>query len=179
MNYDKKIRAGHQRTIMSYIYNAQSEAIIRQYPNNSRDRARLISLNTSYAGCWLTTPPSDPLFFLHDVQFSLASRMRLGVALYNDLKRCVCGAILEEKPLHFLACRNLSGSRIIRHDRLVQIITRTARLCGVTAQIEPRIDSKDKSRADGTYFSIHKRICLMFLLLILDLYIIVNLVNVH
>ena len=153
VNYKKKIGAGgHQRQIMSVIYHAHSDALLIKFPHNSHNRARLISLRTSYAGCWLTTPPLDPLFLLHDAHFSLASRIRLGVQLFDDIKRCVCGASLVDTPLHFLACRNLSGTRIIRHDRLVQTLARVSRLCGVTTQIEPRIDGDDKSRADGHLF---------------------------
>src|SRR4051812_36738595 len=35
---------------------------------------------------------------------------------------------------------------IQRHDPLVLTLTRVARTCGVFAQVEPRIDEKDKSR---------------------------------
>ena len=69
-----------------------------------------------------------------------------------DVVRCSCGASLFETPLHFLSCRLLGASRIVRHDRLVNIIARIARLCGVVTQIEPRIDEDDKSRADGHLF---------------------------
>jgi len=48
-----------------------------------------------------------------------------------------------------MACRLLAASGTTRHGRLVQVIARVARLCGVVVQIEPRIDSDDKSRADG------------------------------
>ena len=94
----------------------------------------------------------DSLFYLHDVHFSLAVRLRLGITPYDDVVRCVCGASLVESPLHFQSCRHLSGTRIIRHDRLVQVLARISRLCGVVVQIEPRVDGDDKSRTDGNLY---------------------------
>jgi hypothetical protein len=84
-----------------------------------------------------------------DAHFALATRLRLGISLFDDLKRCVCGASLLESPLHFMSCTYLNALRIVRHDRLVQVLARIARLCGVVVQLEPRIDGKDKSRGDG------------------------------
>ena len=84
-----------------------------------------------------------------DAHFALATRLRLGLILFDDIKRCICGASLLESPLHFMSCIYLNASRITRHDRLVQIVARVARLCGVVVQLEPRIDEADKSRGDG------------------------------
>ena len=131
---------------MTVINNARSKALIKSYPHNSMNRARLTSLSLPFSGVWLTTAPLDSLFYLHDVHFSLAVRLRLGITPYDDVVRCVCGASLVESPLHFQSCRHLSGTRIIRHDRLVQVLARISRLCGVVVQIEPRVDGDDKSR---------------------------------
>jgi hypothetical protein len=51
-----------------------------------------------------------------------------------------------------LSCKFLNASRIIRHDRIVQVIARVARLSGVTVHLEPRIDGEDRSRGDGHLF---------------------------
>ena len=51
-----------------------------------------------------------------------------------------------------MACKHLNAVRIIRHDRLVQLIARVARHCGVVTQLEPRIDGEDRSRGDGHLF---------------------------
>jgi hypothetical protein len=48
-----------------------------------------------------------------------------------------------------MSCTRLNAVRIIRHDRLVQVIARVARTCGVVVHLEPRIDEEDKSRGDG------------------------------
>ena len=129
---------------MAVVYKARADTILQEFPRNSSDRARLTSVTNPYSGSWLTSAPLDPLFTLHDIHFALATRLRLGLPLFDNISRCVCGATLDDNPLHFMACKNLS--RIPRHDRLVQVITRVARLCGVTTQIEPRIDGEDKAR---------------------------------
>ena len=148
----KRCPAGSQRLIMAVIYNTSADSILREFPHNSADRARLLSIKAPYSGSWLTTPPIDPLFTLDDHQFSLATRLRLGTALYDDILHCACGTSLKEFPHHFLSCTNLCGKFIQRHDRLVLTLTRVARTCGVFAQVEPRIDEKDKSRGDGHLF---------------------------
>ena len=65
-----------------------------------------------------------------------------------------------------MSCTYLNGSRITRHDRLVQVIARVARLSGVSVQLEPRIDGEDRSRGDGHLFFHHKRQYLTPMLLI-------------
>ena len=51
-----------------------------------------------------------------------------------------------------MGCSKLSGARTTRHDRIVQVLSSVARLCGVVVQIEPRIDGQDKQRGDGELF---------------------------
>src|SRR5690348_6890759 len=99
---------------MAVIYKPRAEALLLEFKRNSTDRARLTSLTSPFSGSWLTTPPLDPLFYLPDVHFSLATRLRLGVSLFDDVKRCVCGASTLEIPLHFMSCKFLNSVRIIR-----------------------------------------------------------------
>jgi hypothetical protein len=148
----KRCPAGAQRLLMAVIYKARAAALLKEYPRNSTDRARLTSLSSPFSGSWLTTPPIDPLFYIPDVHFSLATRIRLGITLFDDVKRCVCGASTLESPLHFMSCRFLNAHRITRHDRIVQVIARVARLSGVVTHLEPRIDGEDRSRGDGHLF---------------------------
>jgi hypothetical protein len=51
-----------------------------------------------------------------------------------------------------MACKYLNASRIVRHDRIVQVIARVARLSGVAVHLEPKIDGEDSSRGDGHLF---------------------------
>jgi len=149
---DKRCPAGAQRLLMAVIYKARAAAILEEFPRNSADRARLTSVSAPFSGSWLTTAPIDPLFAMPDVHFALATRLRLGLPLFEDAKRCVCGASTLESPLHFMSCTFLNAIRIVRHDRLVQVLARVARLCGVVTHLEPRIDGEDKSRGDGHLF---------------------------
>jgi len=148
----KKYPAGAQRLIMTVIYKARAAAILKQFPRNSADRARLTAVTAPFSGSWLTTPPTDPLFYLPDAHFGIATRIRLGITLFEDVKRCICGASILESPLHFMACKYLNASRIVRHDRIVQVIARVARLSGVAVHLEPKIDGEDSSRGDGHLF---------------------------
>jgi hypothetical protein len=137
---------------MAVIYKSRAATIVKNFSRNSPDRARLASVSTPYSGSWLTTAPIDPLFTLPDVHFALACRLRLGITFFDDIRHCICGASLAQSPLHFMSCTRLNAVRIIRHDRLVQVIARVARTCGVVVHLEPRIDEEDKSRGDGHLF---------------------------
>jgi hypothetical protein len=148
----KKCPRGAQRLIMAVIYKARAGVLLKMFDRNSSDRARLTALSAPFAGSWLTTPPIDPLFHLPDAHFALATRLRLGVSLFPNIKRCICGASTQESPLHFMSCKYLNASRITRHDRVVQVIARVARLAGVTVHLEPKIDGEDRARGDGHLF---------------------------
>ena len=150
MDHEAKRRpAGAQRLIMAVIYKSRAAGIIKKFARNSTDRARLASVSTPYSGSWLTTTPIDPIFTLPDVHFALSCRLRLGITFFDDIRHCICGASLIQSPLHFMSCTRLNAVRIIRHDRIVQVIARVARTCGVVVHLEPRIDEEDKSRGDG------------------------------
>ena len=149
---NKGCRRGAQRLIMAVIYKARSAALLAAFPRNSADRARLTAATAPFSGSWLTTPPIDPLFYLANAHFALATRLRLGITLFEKIKRCVCGATILDSPLHFLSCRFLNAGRIARHDKLVAVIARVARLSGVSVTLEPKIDGEDRSRGDGHLF---------------------------
>ena len=51
-----------------------------------------------------------------------------------------------------MSCEYLNSHRIVRHDRMVQVLTQIARRCGVVTKVEPRIDGEDKSRGDGLLY---------------------------
>ena len=97
---------------MNVVHEKRSRSLFEKFPRNSPDRARLTSLTAPFSGSWLTTPPTDPYFTLDDTHFSLAVRLRLGIAPVDDIKRCFCGASLLEEPLHFQSCRRLGSSNV-------------------------------------------------------------------
>ena len=97
----KRVLSGAQRLIMAAIYKARKEIIFNDFNRDSPDRARLNSISAPFAGSWLTTLPIDPLFSIHDIHFALASRLRLGLALFDDVNRCICGVSTVQSPFHF------------------------------------------------------------------------------
>ena len=137
---------------MTVIYKARSKTLFNKFHRNSPDRARLTSISTPYSGSWLITPPLNPLFTIHDVNFSLATRLRLGLPLFDNISRCTCGNTIDKYLHHFMSCEYLNSHRIVRHDRMVQVLTQIARRCGVVTKVEPRIDGEDKSRGDGLLY---------------------------
>ena len=95
---------GTQRLIMSIIYKERATALLQEYPRNSSTRARLTAVTAPYSGSWLTTAPIDPLFHLLDAHFALATRLRLGIPLFDNIKKCVCGATMSQDLLHSFKC---------------------------------------------------------------------------
>jgi hypothetical protein len=136
---------------MTVIYKARSKALFNKFHRNTPDRARLTSIPVHGLLHLLLT-----LFNLHDVSFSLATRLRLGLPLFNNISRCTCGDTLDKYLHHFMSCEYLN--RIVRHDRMVQVLTQIARRCGVVTKVEPRIDGEDKSRGDGLLY-FHSQTC--------------------
>ena len=98
----KRCSAGAQRLIMAVIYKSRAASIMKQFPRNSTDRARLASVSTPYSGSWLTTTPIDPIFTLPDVHFALSCRLRLGITFFDDIRHCICGASLIQSPAFYV-----------------------------------------------------------------------------
>jgi len=111
-------------------------------------KARLSSTpisSASFAAClspasraWLLAFPS-PAFSLSDREFSLASRLRLGLPPSDALPRvCRCSARMSEDPGHFLSCPLLRPLARVRHDRLVRFLATLIQRAGGAAYVEPR-----------------------------------------
>ena len=74
-----------------------------------------------------------------DREFSLASRLRLGLPPSDTLPRvCRCSARLSEDPSHFLSCKLLYPIARVRHDRLVRHLSTLIQRAGGVAYVEPR-----------------------------------------
>ena len=108
----KKYPRGAQRLIMSVIHKDRAAALLKEFPRNSPTRARLTAVTAPFSGSWLTTAPIDPLFYLADAHFAIATRLRLGIPLFDNIKKCVCGVSMLVDPLHFMSCKYLNASRI-------------------------------------------------------------------
>ena len=86
---------------------------------------------------WLLALPS-PSLSLSDREFSLASRLRLGLPPSDTLPRvCRCSARMDD-PAHFLSCLLLRPLARVRHDRLVRSLATLIQRAGGAAYVEPR-----------------------------------------
>jgi hypothetical protein len=140
-----------QRKIMSSINSYRHRSLLSDFKSPSSDYSRLISLSSKSSGLWLTTSPTTPTLSIPDSNFSISSRLRLGLVPFDDLHLCTCGASLSTHPLHFLSCILHRPLTTVRHDRLLQLLCRIARTCGIAVQVEPSVgDGKD--RTDGVFF---------------------------
>jgi hypothetical protein len=87
---------------MAAIYKARKEIIFNGFDRDSSDRARLNSISAPFASSW-------PLFTIHNIHFALASRLRLGLTLFDDVNRCICGVSILESALIFWHVPNSVG----------------------------------------------------------------------
>ena len=90
-----------------------------------RDRARLNTISSAYAGAWLRAAPNQNLgLFMLQHEFIIAIRIWLGILLFPDSPdslRCVCGIIIDSHGDHLLGCGYVSAL-IRRHNALCDII---------------------------------------------------------
>ena len=86
---------------------------------DAREVARLASLGLPYAGAWLTTPPIAALgLHLQPSEFTLVSRYRLGIKVYEQDGPCpACLQFSDSLGDHALCCGHY-GERITRHNRI-------------------------------------------------------------
>ena len=84
-----------------------------------RELARLNSLTLPYAGSWLLTPPIAVLgLHLRPTEFTLATRYRLGINVYDSDGPCpACQQFSDAKGDHALCCGHY-GERITRHNTI-------------------------------------------------------------
>ena len=79
------------------------------------DLARLKAVVTLHAGDWLYAPPLTAIGLRpSDAAIRVAIGYRLGTNICQP-HTCVCGATVDARGLHGLACRK-SGPRYIRHS---------------------------------------------------------------
>ncbi len=108
-----------------------------------------MSSRAPFAGAWLNTPLGDPLLRLPNKFFAMDVRL-LGLPPQDLLPaKCACGAFLVDEPHHFLSCHNLRQSQTTRHDRILYLLARLARLGDIATQVEVRLE--DLKRPDVVF----------------------------
>ena len=103
---------------------------------------------------WLTTCPTDRLTRLHNREFRIAFRTRMGLdplplRNHND-RACDCDSDLRRAPSHLFSCNQLIHSEINnRHDQVALAVTAKLRSYGAQVIPEPpMLSDEDGKRPD-------------------------------
>ena len=116
---------------------------------SSVDLARLKAVVTPHAGDWLHAPSLIAIgLWLSDEAIRLAIGYRLGTNICQP-HTCVCGATVDARGLHGLACHK-SEPRHIRHSQLNDLIWRAVKKAQILASKKPiGLSRADGKRPDG------------------------------
>ena len=115
---------------MSLLFYFKSQLDVIQFQSlkdmsSVRDRARLNTISSAYAGAWLRAVPNQNLgLSMLQHEFIIAIRIWLGIPLFPDSLdslRCVCGSIINPHGDHLLGYVYDSGLNR-RHNALCDII---------------------------------------------------------
>ena len=113
---------GLSQKMMSFKVDSQNLVKLKERvegEGQERELARLNSLTLPYAGSWLLTPPIAVLgLHLRPTEFTLATRYRLGINVYDSDGPCpACQQFSDAKGDHALCCGHY-GERITRHNTI-------------------------------------------------------------
>ena len=130
------------------IANSQSERTAASY--------RLRSVQSRGAGGWLEVIPTSDKYAIRSNEFSLASHLRLGLALpfTNFINECDCGKELDKNEYHLLTCK-YGGGPVWSHNCIVDGWTECLSDLHIPYQVEPRHHyTNTDNRPDITIFGI-------------------------
>lgn len=144
---------GLQKEIMEKITEQEFINIMKAggVSNSNMLNARWTGIQAKHAGLWITTTPSHYLFRIADEHFRTAARIRLGLTPHEAIRTCQCGTSLTGDPYHFLNCKLLLGTSTVRHNTILQALTKVATSLHTPVTTEPIVDHKDNSRADAMF----------------------------
>ena len=150
ISYPKKLQQRLSNKIANdiaadLIANSQSERIA----------ARLRSVQGQGAGGWLEVIPTSDKYAIRSNEFSLASHLRLGLALpfTNFINECDCGKELDKNGYHLLTCKYGSGP-VWSHNCIVDGWTECLSDLHIPYQVEPRHYTNTDNRPDIAIFDI-------------------------
>ena len=114
-----------------------------------QDRARLLAIQSWGAGAWLSALPASALGLrLSDETVRIAAGLRLGADLCHP-HTCRCGATVEARGTHGLACR-FSAGRHARHSQVNELVRRALLSANIPSVLEPQgLLRSDNKRPDG------------------------------
>ena len=117
----------------------------------ARERARLLSLTLPHAGDWLNTPPLTALgLHMRPSEFVLATKYRLGLALYSRPGPCPACLRLSDVHGDHAMSSGTGGERIARHNHLRDALYEMAVSAGLAPTKEGRflLPGDDRRPAD-------------------------------
>src|SRR6202000_1154207 len=137
-----------QKTWDSPFIEADKATLMASAPDQHH-RARLLAVTAAHAGDWLfALPISSCGLRLDDESIRVAVGLRLGVNL-REPHQCPCGAQVDCRGTHGLAC-NLSSGRTARHHYLNDLIWRRLIRAGIPSAKEPSgLSRTGGKRLDG------------------------------
>lgn len=112
-------------------------------------KARLLALTAPHSGDWLHALPISACGLrLEDEDVRVAVGLRLGATLCEP-HQCPCGAIVDPRGIHGLACKRSVG-RVVRHHIINDLIWRALNKASVPSIKEPAgLLRSDGKRPDG------------------------------
>ena len=115
ISYPKKL----QQRLSNKIANDIAADLIAN-SQSERTAARLRSVQGRGAGGWLEVIPTSDKYAIRSNEFSLASHLRLGLALpfTNFINECDCGKELDKNGYHLLTCK-YGGGPVWSHNCIV------------------------------------------------------------
>ena len=141
---------------LSQCLHAKTYKALMQAANRT-EKHRITSAKINGAGLWLTTFPSCPELKMTASVMSFAARLRIGVPIadvFNSAGRCKCdkvsfaseGKYEDDTPVdkyHCFSCDLLKRNAIFwRHEKLLALICKFARIAGAVPAREPLIMGK-------------------------------------
>ena len=147
--YPKKL----QHRLCTEINEINVSELIAQAPSD-KDAARLRSLQGRGAGDWLDAIPTSDRHALKTNDFSIASYLRLGLALpfTKWVKVCDCGQQLDQQGYHLLTCK-YGGGPVWTHNTILKGWSECLSDLHIPHQTEPRHRFvSSENRPDMTLF---------------------------
>ena len=144
------------------LYENRFQSLLNE-THNDEERARLMSVAAESASDWLHALPNPNLgLHLDPSALRIAAGLRLGSNLCHP-HQCKCGALVDQKGRHGLACKKQVG-RHSRHNEINDLIKRALVQAKIAATSEPTgLFRSDGKRPDGmTQFPWKQGKCLVW-----------------
>ena len=112
-------------------------------------KARLLAVSQHESGAWLNAVPISSLGLkLDNETVRVAIGLRLGANICEP-HQCCCGASVDARGAHGLACKKSSG-RHPRHEQLNDVVWRALQRAKIPSAKEPTgLSRADGKRPDG------------------------------